>query len=582
MINITCGLSGVFSQQIDINLVEMMPNMPSPYEMRDWKQVALGYDSLVFDFTQTGEYLPLIWWNPDPVNYPEHPSFGLETYVGTIFLHAGEAINIIPAVIGASLVGVNKSEQNGQNWALMCEEFFNRRPEENIYLNRFVSCSGNDWWYDTMPNIFFYQLNYLYPNTGDFSWQFTTIADQWLRAVKAMGGNAAPWNVPYMNYRGWSFSTMSPGSEEYPEPEAAGAIAWLLYNAYAETGQEEYRIGAEWALEFLNGWPQNPSYELQMPYGAYAAARMNAELGTNYDIEKMVNWCFDRGEIRGWGAIIGNWGGYDVSGLIGELSDNDYAFLMNGFEQVGALVPMVRYDDRFARAVGKWVLNVANASRLFYANYLPPGNQDSENWAYQYDTQSYIGYEAIRENLYAITPYATGDAISGGWANTNLALYGSSHVGIMGGIIDTTNVSMILKLDMLKADYYRDEAYPTYLYFNPYSEDQIVEIDVGGGMYDLYNAVSNSFLATSISGVSSIIIPADQAVQLVIIPSGGIVTYDLERMLVNNIVVDYRSGQQVSNYPPRIKSLAADSITVNTGNSTTLYCTAEDKDNDLL
>ena len=84
-----------------------------------------------------------------------------------------------------------------------------------------------------------------------------------------------------------------------------------------------------------------------------------------------------------WGAIVGTWGGYDVDGLIGEVNGtNDYAFLMNTFEQVGALVPLVRYDDRFARAIGKWVLNAANAARLFYTNYLPDQNQDSEEWAH--------------------------------------------------------------------------------------------------------------------------------------------------------------------------------------------------------
>ena len=592
-LSICWNISNVYSQQINISRIEMMPNIPSPYELRNWKQVTLGYDSLVFDFDREGQYLPLIWWNPNPVNYPEHNSFGLETVVGSPRFQHEEAINVIPAVIGASLVGIDKSNQNGDNWVLMCEEFFNRRPEQNVYLNSFVGNSGNDWWYDTMPNTFFYQLNYLYPNTGDFSYQFTTVADQWLRAVEVLGGGTTPWQIPYMNYRGFSLSTMSPGSTSWPEPESAGAIAWLLYAAYVETGVEKYRIFAELALEFVDGWPINPSYEVQMPYGAYTAARMNAEVGTHYDIEKMVNWCFDLttyrgnwynswGYIDGWGAIIGNWNGYDVSGLIGELSNNEYAFLMNGFEQVGALVPLTRYDDRFARAIGKWVLNVANASRLFYPNYLPPENQDSESWSYQYDPHSYIGHEAIRDSLQGYSPYATGDAISGGWGYTNLTLYGSSHVGILGGIIDSTNVKMILKLDVLKTDYYHDDAYPTYLYFNPYIEDQMVEIDVGEGLFDLYNAVTNEFIATGVSGNTFIIIPGDQAVQLVITPNGGNITYDMDHMLIDGVIVDYRSNQQVDNYAPRIKCLAANPPTVNLGGSAMVYCTAEDMDNDSI
>jgi hypothetical protein len=574
-----------FAQQINISRVDSMPNMPSPYEMRNWKQVALGYDAFVFDFNLTGQYLPLIFWSTNTVNYPNHNSFGLHTVVGTPYLNSAEAINVLPAVISASLVGINKSNQNGYNWVLMCEEFFNKRPEENVYLNSPVASSGSDWWYETMPNVFFYQLYDMYPNTGigDFAYQFTTVADRWLEAVLTMGGSTTPWHRPYMNYRAWKLSTMTPLATGVPEPEAAGAIAWLLYNAYVETGNPEYRIGAEWCMEFLDNWSTNPSYELQLPYGAYIAARMNAELGTTYDIERLVNWCFTtHGNVRNWGATLGNWGGYDCYGLIGEAKYDGYAFIMNGFEQVGDLVPMVRYDDRFARAIGKWVLNVANATRLFYPNYLPDENQDSEAWAHQYDPNSYIAHESMRESWMGFSPYATGDAIAGGWGATNLALYGSSHVGIFGGIIDTTNVEMILQLDVLKTDYFHDEAYPAYLYFNPYDVEKTVQIDVGSGQHDLYDAVTNSFLQTNVSGVTSFTIPPDAAVLVVLTPAGGTITYDFDKMLVNGVIVDYQSGHTVGNYSPRIKSLAADTTTVIFGENTTVYCTASDRDNDEL
>ncbi len=571
-----------FTEQIEIDLVEQMPNIPSPYEMRDWKLVTLGYDSLVFDFDLVGDYLPLIWWNQNPVNYPEHDSFGLETVVGTPRIHSGEAINVLPAVISATLVGVDKSDQNGENWVLMCEEFFNNRPEENVYLNGPVSQSGNDWWYDTMPNVFFYQLYDNYRGTGDFDYQFTSVADQWLRAAEVMGGETTPWDFPNMNHRAFSLSTMTPLDEGVREPEAAGALGWILYNAYIETGEEQYRIGAEWCLEFLDSRNTNPSYELQMPYGVYAAARMNAELGTMYDVEQMVNWCFEVTPLRNWGAIVGTWGDYDVSGLIGEVSFNSYAFMMNGYETAGALVPMARYDDRFTRAIGKWVLNLANASRLFYPNYLPPENQDSEAWAYEYDPNSYIGHEAMREEFGGQSPFATGDAINGGWGYTNLVLYGSSHVGILGGIIDTTNVSKILQLDMLKTDYFQNNAYPTYLYFNPYENEQIVEIDLGDDTYDLYDAVSNDLFSYGESGITEITIPGDEAIQVVLAPAGGVVTYYLDQMKIDDVVVDYNSGQQVDNYPPRIKSLAADPNPVFMEDETTVYCSAEDRDFDNL
>ncbi|MBP1648803.1 MAG: LamG domain protein jellyroll fold domain protein, partial [Bacteroidetes bacterium] len=386
------------AQQLSVPRVDAMPDRPAPYVMRDWKQVARGYDSLVYDIGHTGQYLPLVFWNNSPKNYPTQRSYGLHTVVGTTVPDNSEAINVLPSLIGATLAGIDKKDQNGNDWVLMSQNFFNIKSEELVYLNNEVTNSGDDWWYDTMPNVFFYQLCWLYPGHGDSERQFSSVADRWLQAVRSMGGVTTPWHIPNMDHRGWRLLSMTPNDEQPHEPESAGAIAWLLYNAWLRTGDIKYRSGAELSLEFLNAYPSNPSYELQLSYGAYIAARMNAELGTTYDVPKIVNWCFDRGPIRSWGAVIGKWGGLDCSGLIGEINgSNDYAFLMNTLEQVGALVPLVRYDDRFACAIGKWVLNAANAARLFYPNFLPDQNQDSEDWSHIYDPDGYIGHEALRQ-----------------------------------------------------------------------------------------------------------------------------------------------------------------------------------------
>ena len=571
------------AQQIAVTRIEQMPNAPSPYAMRNWKAVARGYDSLAFDLTRTGTYLPLVRIYANTVNYPSHQSFGLHTVVGTTAPASGEAINCLPAVIGATLAGIDKSNQGGLNWALMAEEWFNRRASQNVYKNHPVDDSWDDWWYETMPNLFFYQLNALYPGTGDFSAQFGTVADRWMQALRAMGGSTVPWRVPNMDHRGWNLETMTPYDAGVHEPEAAGALAWLLYCAYARTDSAEYRIGAEWAMEFLDAYGANPSYELQLPYGALIGARMNAELGTAYNIERLVNWCFDVGPLRSWGAMVGRWGANDCSGLIGEVNGvNDYAFAMNTYEQIGALVPLVRYDDRFARAVGKWVLNAANAARLFYPHYLPADQQDNAAWSATNDSASVIGYEALRQQANGKSPYATGDAMTGGWGATNLALYGSSHVGIMGGIIDTTDVPMILRLNLLSTDYYRRTAYPSFLFYNPDAVTRTVHVDVGPAACDIYDAVSNAFLVTAASGLTGIDIPPDGAVIAVMTPGGGLVTYDGEHLLVDGVVVDVRSGQFVGNHLPRIKALSPEFPVVVLGGSTNLYCTATDRDGDTL
>ena len=571
--------------QITVPRVELMPNQPAPYNVRDWKQVALRYDSFVYDLNKTGQYLPLVSLVPAGVNYPQNPFFRLHTYVGTNSPQNSEGINVLPSLVSATLVGADKTDQYGRNWLLMSQDFFNKSNGENLYLNNPNTSSGNDWWYDMMPNVYFYQLYDLYPNMGgDAGFQFTAIADQFLKAVRAMGGSDTPWEPAYMNYRAWKFKTMEPNPNGVKEPEAAGAFAWVLYNAWKETGNPEYLKGAEWSIEFLSNWTANPSYELQLPYGTYTAARMNAELGTKYDVEKMLNWSFNRGDLRGWGTIVGNWGGFDVSGLVGEANDNgnDYAFQLNGVQQAAALAPMVRYDKRFARAIGKWMLNLTNATRLMFPGFLPADKQDATAWSTTHDPQQVIGYEALREQWQGQSPFSTGDALQGGWAGTNLSLYSTSSIGYLGALVKKTNVDRILQIDLRKTDFFGAEAYPTYLYYNSYGITKVVQIDVGSQPVDIYNTLTETFLVQNATGTVNLTIPGNQAIMAVLAPAGGAVTYDENRMLIDGVVVDYNQHAQAYTLAPRIQALAAEKNPLELGDSSALYATVSDGDSGNL
>lgn len=566
--------------QLAIPRVELMPNQPAPYNVRDWKAVAVAYDAFVYDLNKTGQYLPLSHLNAAGVNYPQMETFRLHTYVGTNSPFGNESINVLPSLVGATLAGVDKSNHLGRNWVLMAQDFYNKANGENLYLNNAGASSGGDWWYDMMPNVYFYQLYALYPDMGgEAGLQFNTIAGRFLEAVRAMGGNDAPWQPAYMNYRAWKFSTMEPNDNGVPEPEAAGAFAWVLYNAWKESGNPDYLKGAEWSVEFLNEWATNPSYELQLPYGTLTAARMNAELGTEYDIEKMVNWSFDRGPLRGWGTVVGNWGGFDVSGLVGEANDagNDYAFQMNGVQQAAALAPMVRYDKRYARAIGKWMLNLANATRLFFPGFLPSNLQDASAWSSANDPGQVIGYEALRESWQGSSPFSTGDAVNGGWAATNLALYGTASIGYLGALVEKTDVDKILKIDLLATDFFRDEAYPSYLFYNAHNIAKSVSFEAGLVPVDIYDALSESFIVENATGIVSLNIPANEAILVVACPAGGAITYEKNKMLVDGVVVDYRQSAVPYTLTPRIKALAAADNPLETGSTTTLYCTVSDE-----
>jgi Concanavalin A-like lectin/glucanases superfamily/Secretion system C-terminal sorting domain len=573
------------SGQLTIPRIEKMPNQPAPFNLRNWKQVARQYDTFIYDVNKTGQYLPFVSIGTSGVNYPQNKTIKLHTYVGTNSPNGSEGINVLPSLVSASLVGHDKSNQFGQNWLLMSQDFFNKANGENIYLNNAGSSSGGDWWYDLMPNVFFYQLYDLYPNIGsEANMQFSTIADRFLEAVRAMGGRDTAWALPNMNYRAWKFKTMQPLATGVKEPEAAGAYSWVLYNAYKKTGNKDYLKGAEWALEFLDAQTANPSYELQLPYGTYTAAKMNAELGTTYDISKMVNWSFEKGALRGWGTIVGTWGGFDVSGLVGEANDggNDYAFQLNGVQQAAALVPMVRYDKRFARAIAKWVLNLANANRLFYPNFLPNDRQDASAWSNANDPNQVMAYEALREKWQGLSPFSTGDALGGGWGKTNLALYGTSSIGYLGCLIDETNVEKVLKLDLLKTDFFHSKAYPTYLLYNPFSTAKLVQLDAGTTPVDVYEALSETFIAKNVTGTTALTIPANQAVMVTLTPAGGVVTYDRHKMLVNNTVVDFQQTTKSFTRPVRLKALAATQKILQIGDSTQVFATAFDPDGGVI
>jgi hypothetical protein len=375
---------------------------------------------------------------------------------------------------------------------------------------------------------------------------------------------------------------------------------------------------------------------------------------------------------------------------------------MNTFQWAGALVPLARYDTRYARDLGKWMLNLANATRLFYSNAHNAEHQSSYAWAKAHDGKAVIAYEgirkwkrgaataradyrtvggrilqgsfasthfrdesppdrevfeeasdpgtpfehiwefslpearerwlvvaaeridgghaanvfrfsyashpegpytpafsvsgsgpaqvielpaALRNNLYvkaessdraagwsgpdklsvdalaisyqsSIGPFAQGDLVvtfidlikestvpivlyRPASAATDLGLYGSSHVGILGGIIKPTNVEKILQLDLLKTDYSHAKAYPTYLYYNPYGSAKTVAVELGAEARDIYDAVSDQFLQTNVQGRARITLPSDKARIVVLTPAGGKMLHEGKRTVIGNVIVRY-------------------------------------------
>ena len=522
-----------------INKMEGLPNVPEPFVMRDWKETTIGYDEFVFDFTKQGEYLPVGWWDRTHHNMDEG-TFGLMSYAGKFSQGTDgsqEAINMMAAVLSATLVGIDKSDQNGHDYVKMLQTFFNKDNGENMILNNPSTVSGQTFWYELLPHFLFYALTYYYPDVDNMEDMMRSTADKWEEAVQELGGK---YGRAEFNYTAFDFHKMQPFSNErWTEPDAAAGVAMLEYMAYAKFGDAKYLKAAELSMDFLERQADNPLYEVLLYSAPYMAARMNAEQGKEYDVSKMMNWVFDGGSKarNGWGTITERWGDYDAHGLLGSLNDNEgYAFAMNTFAAFGALAPVARYDPRYARDIGKWMLNAANQSRLFYADSMPAEHQSGSDW--KGDPQHVIPYEGLRKEGNGKTPYASGDPTFYNWGNTDFSLYSGSFAGYLGGVIEETNVEGILKIDTLKTDYFHEEAYPTFLYYNPYESDREVEVTgLGSEPVDLFDSVSGRFIAQDVNDQTNIRLAGGEAAVIVIVPAGGDITSEQRQTLIDGVFV---------------------------------------------
>ena len=533
--------------QIHLSRIDAMPNLPKPFKIIDFNQIAKDYDRLVYDPNQTGDYWPLIWKDNSRKNVDQE-TYGIYTAMGDVrqglehyegIFH--ESLASIGSVLGGSLVGVDKSNQNGENYTGMLKNYFNSETKWDIMMNNtspeVAQLGGGyarDWWYDVYPNVMFYAVADFYPNETGFEPILRSVADKFYEANVVLNGN---YGYSFFNY-----ATMEPTKSWIcAQEDVAAGHSYVLYSAYQKFQDPKYLEGAKSSLEALLKLKENRFYEILMPFGAYVAARLNAEEGTNG-----TSVCRE-----GWGVLVDNWNGYDVSGIVGSTVDHGgFGFLMNTYDTMWPLVPMVRYDQRYANAIGKWMLNAANASRLFYPYEIPDKHQTIPEE--KEHTKGVIAYEGLikkshyeEEGLYLDlkAPVAIGDGMK--WNKDNpkvsqFSVYGSGHVGIAGAIISRTNVDNILQLDLLATDFYRGNAFPSFLYYNPNAEVKAVTISTGEQELKVYDAVQRAFIAENVRGSFTFNVAKEHAALLVLVPQETVIIEKNGKLYANDVIIDYR------------------------------------------
>lgn len=547
-------------EQIQLARVDSMPNFPKPFKIIDFKALAKNFDSLAYDASQEGAYWPLIWDDDSRKNIDQE-TFGIYTAMGDIrqgpehndgIFH--ESLATVGSVLGATLVGKDKSNQNGKNHVAMLKNYFNSETNWDIVMNN--TCPevallgggyGRDWWYDVYPNVLFYGVANFYPDETDYSDIMRSIADKFYQADSVLAGNYA--------HSFFDYATVEPKDNWICKQEdAAAGHAYVLYAAYQKFEDPRYLKGAKSSLEALLAQNDNRFYEVLMPFGAYVAARLNAEEGTDYNYTKILEWTFNGDSVcrDGWGVLVDEWNGYDISGIVGSTVDHGgFGFLMNTYDVMWPLVPMVRYDQRYANTIGKWMLNASNALKFFYPYEMPDEHQSIPEL--KYHTKGVIAYEGlIKESHFEQyehikAPIAIGDGphwVDGNPDVSQFSVYGSGHVGIGGSIISKTNVENILQLDLLATDFFRPDAFPSFLYYNPNEEAKQISIQVGEKPLKIYDAIKRAFISDHVTGEFTFSIANQQASLLVWVPRDATISEKNGKLYANEVVIDYRYATQ--------------------------------------
>ena len=556
----SCSQYGNPVQQQAVSRIENMPNIPQPYQIIDWKQKALDFDAYVFDFDSKLPAGPAIWLDDSQRNIPQQ-TFGLYTAMKDVRQgpksnngEFHESLNILTTLLSAGLMGIDKTNENGFNYVKMSQNYFNTDNGWDIVMNN--TCPevallgggyGRDWWYDVFPNVLYYAVSEVFPGVENSEHIMRTVAEKFYQADSLLNGN---YDYSYFDY-----AQMKGMVNHIPlQQDAAGGHGWVLYAAYNKFGDTKYLEGAKSAIAALDAQKESRFYEILLPMGIYTAARLNAEQGCNYNVAQMIDWVFDGCTSpdgrTGWGIICERWGDYDVHGLQGSITDEGgYAFLMNSIDMAWPMVPMVKYQPAFARAVGKWMLNNVNACRLCFPDMIPdshqclPGMQDYTN--------SIISYEGIRkvdtyyqpERMKNVSPVALGDGPK--WNEKNpiesmFSVYSTSAVGIFGAMVETTDLEGVLKLNCNTTDFYAEKEYPAYLMYNPYLESKDVTYNVAGAeTVDLFDIVSKTYLARGVEGSAVVNLPADAAVIVFELPAGSQICKSKNRLTVNDNIIAY-------------------------------------------
>lgn len=556
--------------------VESFPLEPRGYRLLDWRQRSSDFVRFALNPSEQGEYLPLMWWDDTQIE-GRQTTFGLPSYVGmngqwNVFRNAHEAFVTMGTLVSGTWLGLDMSaypvpgSPAPVNLVQMQAGYFSNKNQVFSDLISGNEPTGQTFFYELAPSILIAPLCDRYR-------QEEALVEKWRRSCQTwseVGGHL--WRLNNYAFQSYDLQQKQGVIKDWTEPDVSAGLAYLMLMAY-QRFPEERRFYEEChhALMWMDKQTSNLNYSIFAPFGVYAAARSNAEHGSKYDVAKFFSWCFESSQVRGisphaqspeegddYGIISGQFGEVDVAGLVGasriELLNSgkepkgkgNYVFAMETFANAWPLVAAVRYDERLARATGKWMYHAAHSARFFYPDQLPPEMQTNWEWASKHSTA--LPYEGLKDrncDTGKAGPYGCGDAMIHGWGPSNLGLYSGCLSGAFGAIIERTSVPNVLSLNLNATDTFAPKSYPTRLLYNPGREKVSVELRIERGEYRAWDTVHDVMLSDQVTGGSlQVEIAPDDAIVVVLIPLSKTLTTTHGRLVAGDTVIDYHVRKQ--------------------------------------
>lgn len=509
--------------QVRLPSVDRFEDAPVPFEAVDWRAASLAFDEYIFGSrpTECGFKWPLIG---SVGSGADGTFFGIASYAGDkrLFGQPSESFPVMGALYGGAASGAPRRPIATVEAATLAYY-----TDEGVFNNRAGGTSGKSFWYDILPALFASSIADLYPESEALRAALVGSAARWSDAAQAMRYD--------FNHTAFAFANMTPyDNGRWVEADAAAGVAYLALMASRVAAPGDPKSADDLVATAINATAAleatafNPLYEAVLPFGALAAARLNAEHGSRFNVTRIVEWCLDgSAAVRvGWGSVAARWGGVTVDGLVGSLTDGGgYAFFGNTVWYASVFAPLVRYDVRFADAIGKWLTHAAVGSRLFFPGALGDRQSGPREWL-QCDPLGLIGYEGLRKCDWSRPdggclhgpewgPFGTGQncgdfGVAAGsgrceYNATDRSMYGGAFVGVLGALVSPRRAPPVLQFDLNALDSFAGKAYPTALLYNPTNESISVEVDGTaaarrfgpGARVDVYEATEDTVVSVA-------------------------------------------------------------------------------------